>query len=80
MFEAEKKVKDAGKAYDRSNFHIPKKAKLEKTGQKTKAGKSVVKPPEGINFIDDYIYYDVQGQGTYYRYIAEKDILIPLDI
>ena len=80
MFEAEKKVKEAGKAYDRSNFHIPKKAKLEKTGQKTKAGKSVVKPPEGINFIDDYIYYDVQGQGTYYRYIEEKDILIPLDI
>ena len=80
MYAAEEKIKKAGKDYDRSNFHIPKKAKLEPTGQKTKAGKSVVKPPEGINFIDDYIYYDVQGQGTYYRYIAEKDILIPLDI
>ena len=78
MYNAEEKIKNANKNYDRSNFHIPKTAELEPTGQKTKAGKSVVKPPQGIKFIDEYIYYDVQGKGTYYKYDENRDILIPL--
>jgi hypothetical protein len=81
MFKAEQKVKKSENALiDASNFHIPKKAELVSTGQKTKKGKSVVKPPKGIRFIDEYIYYDVQGPGTYYRYDENRDILIPLDI
>ena len=63
-----------------SNFHIPKKTELVSTGQKTKSGKSVVKAPSGIKFFDEYVYYDVQGPGTYYRYDQDRDILIPLDI
>jgi hypothetical protein len=79
MYEAEQKVKKSENAkIDVSNFHIPKKAELEPTGQKTKAGKSVVKAPAGINFIDQYVYYDVQGPGTYYRFDEASNILIPL--
>jgi len=79
MYEAEQKVKKSENAkIDVSNFHIPKKAELEPTGQKTKTGKSVVKAPAGINFIDQYVYYDVQGPGTYYRFDEAKNILIPL--
>ena len=81
MYAAEQKVKKSENAkIDVSNFHIPKKAELVSTGQKTKKGKSVVKPPKGIKFFDEYIYYDVQGPGTYYRYDENRDILIPLDI
>ena len=81
MYAAEQKVKKSENAkIDVSNFHLPKKAELVSTGQKTKKGKSVVKPPKGIRFIDEYIYYDVQGPGTYYRYDENRDILIPLDI
>jgi hypothetical protein len=79
MYEAEQKVKKSENAkIDVSNFHIPKKAELEPTGQKTKTGKSVVKAPSGIKFIDEYVYYDVQGPGTYYRFDEDKNILIPL--
>ena len=79
MYEAEQKVKKSENAkIDVSNFHIPKKAELKPTGQKTKAGKSVVEAPAGINFIDQYVYYDVQGPGTYYRFDEAKNILIPL--
>jgi len=81
MYAAEQKVKKSDNALiDASNFHIPKKTELVSTGQKTKAGKSVVKAPSGIKFIDEYVYYDVQGPGTYYRYDQDRDILIPLDI
>ena len=79
MYEAEQKVKKSENAkIDVSNFHIPKKAELKPTGQKTKAGKSVVEATAGINFIDQYVYYDVQGPGTYYRFDEAKNILIPL--
>ena len=79
MYEAEQKVKKSENAkIDVSNFHIPKKAELEPTGEKTKFGKSVVKAPAGINFIDQYVYYDVQGPGTYYRFDEAKNVLIPL--
>ena len=79
MYEAEQKVKKSKDTkIDVSNFHIPKKAKLKPTGQKTKAGKSVVEAPTGINFIDQYVYYDVQGPGTYYRFDEANNILIPL--
>ena len=79
MYEAEQKVKKSENTkIDVSNFHIPKKAELKPTGQKTKAGKSVVEAPTGINFIDQYVYYDVQGPGTYYRFDEDKNILIPL--
>ena len=79
MYEAEQKVKKSENAkIDVSNFHIPKKAELEPTGEKTKFGKSVVKAPAGINFIDQYVYYDVQGPGTYYRFDEASNTLIPL--
>ena len=79
MYEAEQKVKKSENTkIDVSNFHIPKKAELKPTGQKTKAGKSVVEAPTGINFIDQYVYYDVQGPGTYYRFDEAKNVLIPL--
>jgi hypothetical protein len=79
MYRAEEKVRNAENTLiDVSNFHIPKKAELEPTGQKTKAGKSVVKAPPGIKFIDEYVYYDVQGPGTYYRFDEARNILIPL--
>ena len=79
MYEAEQKVKKAKDVkIDVSNFHIPKNVELKPTGQKTKAGKSVVEAPTGINFIDQYVYYDVQGPGTYYRFDEDKNILIPL--
>ena len=80
MYAAEQKVKKNKQLIDVSNFHIPKKAELVSTGQKTKSGKSVVKPPKGIKFFDEYVYYDVQGPGTYYKYDQDRDILIPLDI
>ena len=80
MYAAEQKVKKNKQLIDASNFHLPKKAELVSTGQKTKSGKSVVKPPKGIKFFDEYVYYDVQGPGTYYRYDQDRDILIPLDI
>ena len=78
MYEAEQKVKKSENAkIDVSNFHIPKKAELKPVGE-TKAGKSVVKAPPGIKFIDQYVYYDVQGPGTYYRFDEAKNVLIPL--
>jgi hypothetical protein len=81
MYEAEQKVrKSENTKIDVSNFHIPKKVAKEfkPTGQKTKTGKSVVEAPSGINFIDQYVYYDVQGPGTYYRFDEARNILIPL--
>ena len=77
MYQAEEKVKKNKELKDKidvSNFHIPKKAGT------TKEGKSVFKAPEGIRFIDENIYYDVQGGGTYYKYEEARDILIPLGV
>ena len=82
MHAAEEKVKKSENAkIDVSNFHIPKKAAAEfKQVGTTKAGKPVVQAPAGIKFIDEHIYYDVQGGsgGTYYRFDEDKNILIPL--
>ena len=81
MYAAEEKVKKSKSAQiDVSNFHLPKKAELVPTGQTTTSGKPIIKPPKGIKFFDEYIYYDVQGPGTYYRFRKDKNILIPLDI
>ena len=80
MYAAEEKVKKREEYKDKidvSNFHLPKKAELKSAGT-TKAGKTVFKAPGGIKFFDEYIYYDVQGPGTYYKYEKARDILIPL--
>ena len=82
MYAAEEKVKKNEELKDKidvSNFHLPKNAELKKAGT-TKEGKSVFKAPEGIRFIDENIYYDVQGGGTYYKYEEARDILIPLGV
>ena len=79
MHAAEKKVRENKQLIDVSNFHIPKKAALKQAGT-TKEGKPVFKAPEGIRFIDENIYYDVQGGGTYYKYEEARDILIPLGV
>ena len=82
MYQAEEKVKkneNFKNKIDVSNFHLPKNAELKKAGT-TKEGKSVFKAPEGIRFIDENIYYDVQGGGTYYKYEEARDILIPLGV
>ena len=82
MYQAEEKVKKNKELKDKidvSNFHIPKKAALKQAGT-TKEGKPVFKAPEGIRFIDENIYYDVQGGGTYYKYEEARDILIPLGV
>ena len=78
MYIAEKKVKEKYEdKIDVSNFHIPKTAELKSAGT-TAAGKPVYKAPDGIKFFDEYIYYDVQGPGTFYKYDKAKNILIPL--
>ena len=79
MYEAEKKVRNSDALIDVSNFHIPKKttAEFKKVGA-TKVGKPIYKAPPGIKFIDQYVYYDVQGPGTYYRFDEAKNVLIPL--
>ena len=81
MHAAEKKVRENKQLIDVSNFHIPKKAAAEfKQVGTTKTGKPVVQAPAGIKFIDEHIYYDVQGGrgGTYYKFDEDKNILIPL--
>ena len=82
MYAAEEKVKKSKEFKDKidvSNFHIPKNVELKPAGT-TKAGKPVFKAPEGIRFIDENIYYDVQGGGTYYKYEEARNILIPLGV
>ena len=81
MHAAEKKVRENKQLIDVSNFHIPKKAAAEfKQVGTTKTGKPVVQAPAGIKFIDEHIYYDVQGGsgGTFYKFNEDKNILIPL--
>ena len=81
MYAAEEKVRKSKQLIDVSNFHIPKKAAAEfKQVGTTKKGKPVVQAPAGIKFIDEHIYYDVQGGsgGTYYKFDEDKNILIPL--
>jgi len=82
MYAAEQKVKKNEELKDKidvSNFHLPKNVELKSAG-KTKAGKSVFKAPDGIKFFDQYIYYDVQGPGTFYQYEQARNILIPLGV
>ena len=80
MYQAEEKVKkneNFKNKIDVSNFHLPKDAEFKQAG-KTKEGKPVFKAPDGVKFFDEYIYYDVQGPGTFYKYEKARDILIPL--